>query len=155
MLPWGVIPDVIHQGNTVNEELRTLTRNVSVAVLEAINRRRALTQLELWFSPSVIHQIRAFALAHGAIPFRLFSIHVQRPNFHTLEIADHIRQGSRSAVVTMRLNQEELGWQCAHFDITSNLPTANLRPVYAAGPELRPSRESPSTRRAVERPANR
>ena len=108
------VPDVC------DAEVRSWAARLAQAVVEVVGGQRPVSQLVRWTAAGVYRDLerraslmrRATGAAPRAVRPQVRSIHVCRPSVEVAEVSVHVRHGSRSRAVAMRLERRGERWVC-------------------------------------------
>ena len=105
--------------HVADTEVRAWAARLAQAVVEAVGLQRPVSQLVRWTAPDVYRDLERRVLllrraSDGARSVRpqVRSIHVCRPTPTCAEVSVHIRHGSRSRALAMRMERRGERWQC-------------------------------------------
>jgi hypothetical protein len=105
--------------HVADAEVRAWAARLAQAVVEAVGGQRPVSQLVRWTAPDVYRdlerRVQLVRLASGGtrtVRPQVRSIHVCRPSAASAEVSVHIRHGSRSRALAMRMVRRGERWQC-------------------------------------------
>ena len=90
------------------------TGRIVTAVIEVLNRQRALPQLEPHLAPPVYDALRT-RLWRTPLPSemaRVRSLHTYQPAADAIESAATVERGDRASALAARLQRRSPGWLC-------------------------------------------
>jgi hypothetical protein len=121
-LPWPGPPEVIDQTAVIPAALRRTARDLASALVETLNGRRPLHQLEPWLSAEVLTLVERLHADQLGRNLQLRSLRIQRPRSDVLEVALHLRHAQLSRAAALRLRQIGRRWQITQLSIAVDPP---------------------------------
>ncbi len=116
-LPLAPEPSVVVAEPMASAEITLLARRSVHLLTEALEGRRALTQVaRVMTEDAWLTYVRVAEEASTLRPLRVESVRVQQPHGTCAEIAAHVRAGERSVALALRLEARADRWVCTSLE---------------------------------------
>lgn len=126
-VPPEAIPHLWAVPDGDEQAMRARAARFVMAVVEAVAGDRPVNQLTRWTTPEVYDDVAELAATVGLTTDaevrarterpRLLSLHVAHPTDDVAEVCGHVRHGSRSRALALRLEQQHGWWVCTALQL--------------------------------------